>query len=95
MFAAEGARSKSLGLFRALPTLPLAVFVQVVLKVAGWLVDVFQKACEGVGLCEAVDAGAHEVIAWAFSLAFTHSIPLSEVMQAAFWESQGTLLNFT
>ena len=38
------------------------------------------------------EARAHEVRAWASSLAFAHSIPLSEVMQSAFWKSQGTFI---
>ena len=39
-------------------------------------------------------ARAHEIRAWATSLAFAHSLPLATIMEAAFWKSQGTFIDF-
>ena len=63
-------------------------------SLARWLVEVIRGAYEGVGVSEAFEARAHEVRAWASSLAFAHSIPLSEVMQSSVLESQGAFAEF-
>ena len=61
---------------------------------ARWLTGVIQKAYEKVGGCNELSARAHEIRAWATSLAFAHSLLLTAIMEAAFWKSQGTFIEF-
>ena len=37
---------------------------------------------------------AHEVRAWSASVALHQAVPLSDILQAAFWLSEGTFINF-
>ena len=61
---------------------------------ARWLTSVIRMAYEKEGGCDGLSAKAHEVRAWATSLAFAHSLPLSKIMEAAYWKSQGTFIEF-
>ena len=61
---------------------------------ARWLTGVIQRAYEKVGGCNELSVRAHEIRAWSASLAFAHSLPLATIMEAAFWRSQGTFIEF-
>ena len=37
---------------------------------------------------------AHEIRAWASSLAWAHNVQISKIMDAAYWFNQGTFLDF-
>ena len=57
-----------------------------------WIMEVIKSAYVDTDI--PVTPRVHEVRAWAASLAFKHSVPLSTVMEAAYWKSEATFLNF-
>ena len=64
-------------------------------SVSRWLVQVISAAYvrSGFDLLGVVPR-PHEVRAWASSLAFAHSRSLRDIMEAAYWRSQATFIQF-
>ena len=61
---------------------------------ARWLAQTVQDAYKRMRSLELLSSRAHEIRAWAASLAWAHSVSLSALLDAAYWRSQGTFMVF-
>ena len=57
-----------------------------------WLREVIKQAYSSSDVD--VTPRVHEIRAWAASLAFKHSVPLSSILEAAYWKSEATFVQF-
>ena len=57
-----------------------------------WLREVIKVAYSASEV--ALNPRAHEIRAWASSLAFAHSVPMNTILDAAFWKNEGTFIQF-
>ena len=57
-----------------------------------WLREVIKQAYFSSAVT--ITPRVHEIRAWAASLAFKHSVPLSTILEAAFWKSETTFVNY-
>ena len=63
--------------------------------ISRWLRNVIKRAYTSTGAGVAsVDCRAHEIRAWAASLAWAHNTSLNSILDAAFWRNPGTFLEF-
>ena len=57
-----------------------------------WLMEVIKQAYQSDSL--PITPRVHEIRAWSASLAFKHSVPLNAILEAAFWRSESTFINY-
>ena len=57
-----------------------------------WLREVIKQAYLSSAIT--VTPRVHEIRAWAASLAFKHSVPLTTILEAAFWKSESTFIHY-
>ena len=63
--------------------------------VSRWIRDVIARAYNSSSdVADPKSFRAHEVRAWASSLAFSHNTSLEDVMKAAFWRNNGTFMEY-
>ena len=66
-------------------------------SISRWLRSVIRSAYQADGEgAVSMPSGprAHEIRAWASSLAWAHNVQISKIMDAAYWFNQGTFLDF-
>lgn len=62
-------------------------------SIARWAMDVVRLAYASEG-ATLLSSRAHELRAWSASLALSQSVPLQDILDAAYWKSENTFSNF-
>ena len=57
-----------------------------------WLREVIKQAYQSSDVV--ITPRVHEIRAWSASLAFKHSVPLTSILEAAYWRSETTFVHF-
>ena len=66
-----------------------------VATISRWLRNVIRRAYVASGSSpNPLDCRAHEIRAWASSMAWAHNVSLSNIMDAAYWHSRATFIQF-
>ena len=61
---------------------------------ARWLVETIKLGYKASGTAVPSSTRPHKIRALSASLALTHSVPLSKILEAAYWRSEGTFMRF-